>query len=320
MFSTLYPPANSIETCSFDGRRTNNIAKRMSVNRLTECSEVCEDEMREAQISFPALGINVNPAASFSLFGLTIYYYGLIIASGLLLASVYCNHRSRDFGIKADDWQDLLIYAIPICVIGARLYYVAFNLDAYRGRGLSVLNLREGGMAIYGSVIAAIITVLVFCRAKKIPTGAMLDLGSLGMLIGQSVGRWGNFVNREAYGGETTTFLRMGLTLPGSEVFYVHPTFLYESLWNAFGFLFLHLYSARRKRKYDSEVFWLYIAWYGLGRMFIEGLRSDSLYIPGTSIRVSQVLAAVSMVAAVAILLRQRFSKHGDANLHTDTL
>lgn len=276
--------------------------------------------MRDAVISFPALGITVNPSSGLNIFGLTIYYYGLLIAAGLLLAAFYCTRRSREFGIMENDFHDMLLFAIPLCVVGARLYYITFNFDIYRGNILSIFNLREGGMAIYGTVIAAIITVLVFCRVKKIPPGAMLDLGSIGMFIGQAVGRWGNFTNREAFGVETEIFCRMGLTLPGRETIYVHPTFLYESLWNALGALLLHLCSAKRRRRFDGELFWLYLAWYGLGRMAIEPLRTDSLYIPGTPIRVSQALANVSMIVSMIVLLRRRFSGNGAGELYADTL
>jgi phosphatidylglycerol:prolipoprotein diacylglycerol transferase len=165
-----------------------------------------------------------------------------------------------------------------------------------------VLYIWEGGIAIYGGVLGAIVGMIVFCRIKKISLGATLDLVLMGFLIGQAIGRWGNFFNREAFGAETESFLRMGLlnALTG-EITYHHPTFLYESAWNALGFVVLHFLS--KKREFDGQIALGYAFWYGLGRFFIEGLRTDSLYIPGTALRVSQLLAALSCLAAAAVLV-----------------
>ena len=260
--------------------------------------------LREAVISFPMLGnLELNPPSYFNLFGKPIYFYGVIIACGMIIAALYCAKKAPQFGLTEDNLYDILIWAIPLCIIGARLYYVAFRWDYYSQNFGEVIAIRNGGLAIYGGIITAIIVGLVWCRVKKIPFYAMVDLASFGLLIGQAIGRWGNFINREAFGGETDVFCRMGLTLPGEATLYVHPTFLYESLWNIIGFVVLRIWAKRGGRKYDGQVFWLYIFWYGLGRAWIEGLRTDSLYIGSTDIRVSQLLAAVSALAALVVLI-----------------
>ncbi len=253
--------------------------------------------MSSASISFPMLGDwSICPSNSFVLFGHTFYWYGVIIACGFLLAVAYCMHRCEEFGIKQDDLIDNLLFAVPLAIVGARIYYVVFY-GGYRTLW-DIVKIWEGGLAIYGGVIAAVITVFVVCRVKKISPLALLDLVAFGFLIGQAVGRWGNFMNREAFGYETDIFCRMGLTLNGSTI-YVHPTFLYESLWNLLGFIGLHTLSKKTERKFDGQYFLYYLAWYGLGRVWVEGLRSDSLYLGGTGIRVSQLLAAVTCLASV---------------------
>lgn len=256
--------------------------------------------MSSAAISFPLLGNwSICPANSFVLFGHTFYWYGVIIAVGFLLAVAYCYRRCPTFGIKADDLTDILLFAVPLAIVGARIYYVIFfgHYDNF----VDMLKVWEGGLAIYGAVIAAVITAFVVCRVKKISLFAALDVASFGFLIGQSIGRWGNFMNREAFGYETDIFCRMGLTLDGATT-YVHPTFLYESLWNALGFVALHIISKKTKRKFDGQYFLYYLGWYGLGRSWIEGLRTDSLYIGGSGIRVSQVLAIVTFLGAAVIV------------------
>jgi phosphatidylglycerol:prolipoprotein diacylglycerol transferase len=258
------------------------------------------------EISFPALGITLNPSTGFSVFGIEIRWYGVIIAFGLLLAVIYAMRRCKQFGFTQDDLIDGLLVTLPIAIIGARIYYCAFNWSVFADNPISVLYIHQGGIAIYGSIIGAVIGILIIAKWKKINIFSILDLTSLGFLIGQFVGRWGNFMNREAFGEETASFLRMGLLNPETGIVtYYHPTFLYESLWNFAGFLMLNAYYKRRK--FDGEVALLYTAWYGLGRAFIEGLRTDSLYIGATGIRVSQVLAAVSCVLAVALLVWLRF-------------
>ena len=231
--------------------------------------------MKDAEISFPMFGdLTLNPPATFHLFGIEIYYYGAIIAFGMVLAMIYCSRRAKSFGLTADNLFDLLIWLIPLSIVGARLYYVAFKWSYYSARPEEIVQIWNGGLAIYGGVIMGLI------------------------------GRWGNFMNREAYGAETDIFCRMGLTYPGaSETYYVHPTFLYESLWNLIGLVILHIWSKKGKRKYDGQAFLMYVCWYGIGRAWIEGLRQDSLYISGTDIRVSQLLALCSAIVAVGIMI-----------------
>ena len=256
--------------------------------------------MSSASISFPFLGDwSICPPNSFVLFGHTFYWYGVIIACGFLLAVAYGYHRCREFGITQDDLTDALLFAVPLAIVGARIYYVVFfgHYDNF----WDMCKIWEGGLAIYGGVIAAVITVFVVCRVKKISARALLDTVAFGFLIGQSIGRWGNFMNREAYGYETDVFCRMGLTLNGNTI-YVHPTFLYESLWNALGFIGLHIVSKKTVRKFDGQFFLYYIGWYGLGRVWIEGLRTDSLYIGSTGLRVSQLLAGCTCLAAVIMV------------------
>lgn len=262
-------------------------------------------------IAFPGLGLefNLNPIA-FSIFGWPIHWYGIIIAAGFLLAVAYCTRVSKRFGIQEDDLLDLLFYAVPLSIIGARLYYVIFYLDLYRREDGSLdfgamVRIWDGGLAIYGGVIAATLTLLVFCKVKKLPFLAFADVGVYGLLIGQAVGRWGNFVNVEAYGGETTLPWRMGIyeVVSGVSVYKeVHPTFLYESLWNVVGLILLILV-ARRGRKFDGQIFLGYVLWYGFGRGLIEGLRTDSLYFFSTGIRVSQMLGFASALAAAVVLV-----------------
>ena len=265
-----------------------------------------------SEISFPALGIALNPPRSIALGPLSIHFYGMIIAFGLILAVVYATRRSKQFGIKEDDVLDGVLYVTPFAVLCARAYYCIFSWEHYADDPIRLLYIWEGGLAIYGGVLGAAIGVTVLCRVKRIKLPAMLDLVSLGFLIGQSIGRWGNFLNREAFGAETDTFLRMGLlNRYTGDVTYYHPTFFYESLWNAIGFLLLHQLS--KKRQYDGQIALGYAAWYGLGRAFIEGLRTDSLY--WGPFRVSQLLAAVSCFAAVSVLLWLNLRPHDPSKL-----
>ena len=266
-------------------------------------------------ISFPSLGIEVNPGRTLSLGPLTVHYYGLIIAVGLLLAVLYACRRGKEFGLKEDDILDGVLWVTPFAIVCARAYYVAFSWEDYAGDPISILYIWEGGIAIYGGVLGAILGMWVMCRVKKVRFTTVLDLILLAFLIGQSIGRWGNFMNREAFGAATDSFLRMGLFNTKTNAWeYYHPTFLYESLWNAAGFLLLHFLS--KKRKYDGQIALGYAAWYGLGRAFIEGLRMDSLY--WGPFRVSQVLAAVTCVAAVAVLIWQNAKPHDSAKLYVN--
>ena len=268
-------------------------------------------------ISFPGLGIEgINPPRTlpFSVFGKEIYFYGLIIALGFLLAILYAKKRVKQFGTNFDLVTDAILFAVPMAIICARIYYVIFQWDNYKDNPISALYIWQGGIAIYGGVIGAILGLLLFAKVKKQKLTPYLDIMALGLLIGQLIGRWGNFFNREAYGAQILNdfFLRMGIEENGGLVRYWHPTFLYESVWNLVGFILLHFLS--KKRKYDGQTFLQYVAWYGLGRVWIEGLRTDSLYLGSTGIRVSQLLAGVSFVAAVGVMLYIRLFKNPDGS------
>ena len=269
-------------------------------------------------ITFPGLGISIDPAAGFTIGALRVNFYGILIALGLMLAVVYAWKRTKQFGINEDDLTDGILWVVPFAIICARLYYCVFRWeeDGYAENPLSILYIWEGGLAIYGGVIGAAMGTVVHCLIKKIKIPALLDLVALGFLIGQSIGRWGNFFNREAFGAKTDFFLRMGLELTAnrqasSEIHYYHPTFFYESVWNAIGFVLLHFLSKRRK--YDGQIALGYVAWYGLGRAFVEGLRTDSLY--WGPFRVSQMLAALSCFAAVVVLMVMLFREHNPEKL-----
>ena len=261
--------------------------------------------MENALISFPMFGEGYayNISNHITVFGLPIYLYGIVIALGFLLAAVYLLFRRKDFGLSQDNVLDIFICAIPSAIVGARLYYIIFNPSEYFGAGKwqNIFDIRGGGLAVYGGIILSVAVLLIYVRKKKLSAGALLDVSSLGLLIGQAVGRWGNFFNREAFGTTTNLPWKMGLT-SGSTTIYVHPTFLYESLWNIIGFVLLHFYS-KKKRKYNGQIFLMYLAWYGFGRYIIEGLRTDSLYLFNTDIRISQLVAALTMSAAIVLLL-----------------
>ena len=253
-------------------------------------------------ISFPFFGIEIDPIRVLEIGPLNLHIYGLLIGLGLMLAVLYGWRRSKQFGIKVDDITDGVLWIVPFAIICARAYYCIFEWkEQFASDPISVLYIWNGGLAIYGGIIGAVVGVAVFCWFKKIKLPALLDLVLLGFLIGQSIGRWGNFFNREAFGAETEIFIRMGLLDSRTGVTtYHHPTFLYESLWNAAGFVILHFLS--KKRQYDGQIALGYVLWYGLGRTFIEGLRTDSLY--WGDFRVSQVLAgATAIVAAVALFV-----------------
>ena len=266
-------------------------------------------------ISFPTFGIEVNPGRSIALGNFNIYYYGLVIALGLLLAVMYACKRSKEFGLKEDDILDGVLWVTPLAIVCARIYYVAFSWEAYAQDPISILYIWEGGIAIYGGVLGAILGMAVLCKVKKLPLTVVLDLILMAFLIGQSIGRWGNFFNREAFGAATDAFSRMGLfnQFTGTWEYY-HPTFLYESLWNAVGFVLLHFLS--KKRRYDGQMALGYAAWYGLGRSIIEGLRMDSLW--WGPFRVSQLLAAITCIAAVSILIYLNFKPHAPADLYVN--
>ena len=276
-----------------------------------------ETIQRDSSIIFPMLGdLVLDPPSYFTVFGRNIYFYGVFIGCGFLLGIIYCSKKSASFGIKEDDLFDLMICLVPLSIVGARLYFVLFRLDDYIGTPfINWIAVWEGGLAIYGGVIAGMLTIIVFCRRKKISIPAMLDLIMFGLLIGQILGRWGNFMNREAFGAETDVFCRMGLVSPSGETIYVHPTFLYESLWNLVCFIFLCVWVKQGRRRYDGQCILIYFFWYGIGRTWIEGLRTDSLYIGGTDIRVSQALSAVLAFIALVLLIVNARREHKPEDL-----
>lgn len=278
-------------------------------------------------VNFPGLGLSFElNRVAFTLFGHRIYWYGIIIAIGFLLAVIYCSYTACWFGIDKELILDLLIFAVPLSIIGARAYYVIFYQELYRNADGSwnwgeAIAVWDGGLAIYGAIIAAVLTVIVFCKIRSVNTLAFLDMGCFGLLIGQIVGRWGNFMNVEAYGGVTDVAWRMSAEriantlwnkglLESEEVYQailngdlgVHPTFLYESLWNFIGFALL-LLMVRKCRKVDGQIFLSYVIWYGVGRTFIEGLRTDSLYFFNTGLRSSQLVGIISSAVALLWLL-----------------
>ncbi len=248
---------------------------------------------------------------------LTIRWYGVIIAFGLTLAVLFGGRKAYVWKMDINKMLDVLIYGAVGGILGARLYYVFSKWDYYSVHLDEIFQIWNGGLAIYGGVLGAVVGLAVFCKIKKIKLPMLLDLVSLGFLIGQSMGRWGNFFNREAFGAETTSFLRMGLmNAYTGEVTYYHPTFFYESVWNAVGFVLLHKLS--KKRQYDGQIALGYAAWYGLGRAFIEGLRTDSLYLG--PFRVSQLLAAISCIAALSVLIWQMRKPHDPAGLYVNKI
>lgn len=255
----------------------------------------------DMEINFPNLGIYLDHVGkNISIFGFSIAYYGIVIVTGMMIAIWIAQREAKRTGQNPEQYLDLAMIGIAAGILGARIYYVIFAWDYYKDDLLSIFNIRQGGLAIYGGIIGGAITLLVVAKRKKIPAPVLLDVAGMGVIIGQLMGRWGNFMNREAHGAVTDTFLKMGLRDASGVVTYYHPTFLYESVWNLIGFIGLHFFS--KKRKFDGEVFLAYVAWYGLGRVWIEGLRTDSLYLFSTGIRVSQLVAAVSFLAAAGIL------------------
>ena len=272
-------------------------------------------------IAFPALGLELkisDTIVQFELFGIqfSLKWYGLLIALGFLLAVIYAMRRVKDFDINPDAMIDVVLVCALFAFVGARLYYVLFSEDrsSYFSNPLSILKVWEGGLAIYGGVIFVFATAIWMCRLRKVNTLAMFDIGSLGFLIGQAVGRWGNFFNQEAFGtntslpwGMTGSIIQQGYSLKYDTDLPVHPTFLYESLWCALGFLLLHLFS-KKAYKFKGQIFALYIIWYGAGRFVIEGLRTDSLML-GAALRVSQVVAGMSVLGGIAFYFYLR-AKH----------
>ena len=280
-------------------------------------------------IAFPNMGIYLrNVPKSFSVFGFEIALYGVIIGIGVVAGIMMAARWAKVTGQDPEVYWDFAIYAVIFSIIGARIYYVIFEWDNYKNNLLSILNLREGGLAIYGGVIAAFTTLFIYAKLKKQNAFRMADTGVLGLILGQAIGRWGNFTNREVFGEYTNNIFAMRLPIDvvrsidisdslaehiveGTNYIQVHPTFLYESLWNL-GLLIIMLLYYKHK-KFEGEIALLYLGGYGLGRAWIEGIRTDQLFIPGTHIPVSQVLAIVLFVGSLLcdLIIRMNRKKKG---------
>ena len=251
-------------------------------------------------LAFPQLGIEMTLKRGFEIFGFRIYWYGVIIALGFVLAIAYILWRGAKFKVKQDDVIDCALVAMPLAIIGCRIMYVACNWDEFKGDLLSVFEIWNGGIAIYGGLILAIIGVFVLCRYKKVNFLNFADIAILGVMIGQIVGRWGNFINGEAYGVDVENFF-LGMSINGGVD--VHPIFLYEIVWNLIGFVIFHFWS--RKRRFYGQIFLGYVAWYGIGRGFIEGIRAENVLTVnmfGADIRISQAIAFISALVAIGFL------------------
>lgn len=261
------------------------------------------------EIQFPRLDwtFHIDPTA-FTIFGIDIQWYGIIITFGLVLAMLYVMPKMKRFGLDAEKALDAIIGGVLGGIVGARAYYVAFNWESYKGDLMAIINTRNGGLAIYGGIIGSVAVGLIICKVQKIKFLPMLDITALGFLIGQGIGRWGNFVNQEAFGTNTDSLFGMTggdiqatiLADRSSGMNYlqpVHPCFLYESAWCLLGFLLISLYS--RRRKYDGQILLMYMTWYGAERFIVEGLRTDSLMIGDN--KVSQILSAVICILSLAI-------------------
>jgi phosphatidylglycerol:prolipoprotein diacylglycerol transferase len=263
----------------------------------------------------------------FEMFGQTLYWYGSIVSFGFFLAMLYAYLRRKRFGIRDESVTDMALFAVPFAIIGARAYYMLFSGENWTL--WDAVEIWNGGLAVYGGVIGGFVGTLLFgahMRRKQRKKGGAVkfklspyfDLGALGLLIGQTLGRWGNFVNREAYGRETTLPWAMGLDFADG-VIWVHPTFLYEVIWNLAGLIWMHI--RVNKRKFDGEIFAIYLGWYGLGRFFIEALRTDSLYLFNTGVRVSQLVAAICVAVSVVLIIYNRLIKrHTPADLYINQL
>lgn len=272
--------------------------------------------MDTMDIAFPHLGIYLeNIPKNFTVFGFTVAFYGVIIGLGIMAGILMAAHMAKVTGQDPDTYWDLAIWAIIFSVIGARLFYVAFRWDSFKDDLLSIFNTRGGGMAIYGGIIAAFLTLYVYSRMKKKNFFQLGDTGVYGLILGQIIGRWGNFMNREVFGEYTDSLLAMRLPVAAvrsgdiseniashitEDINYiqVHPTFLYESLWNVMILVFMLVY--RKYQKFHGEICLIYLGGYGLGRFFIEGIRTDQLWLPGTHIAVAQILAGLCFLGAVA--------------------
>lgn len=281
--------------------------------------------MDVGDIAFPHLNIYLNNVPkTFSVFGFPIAYYGLIIGIAVLLGVLLAVHQAKVTGQDPDLYWDFALYAIVFSIIGARIYYVVFSWDNYKDDLLSIFNTRGGGLAIYGAVIGAFLTAFIYCRIKKVSFLRLCDTGVVGLILGQVIGRWGNFMNREAFGEYTDNLFAMRLPIEavrqheitetmwahvteGVNYIQVHPTFLYESMWNLVLLCLLLLYW--KHKKFEGEIAILYFGGYGLGRCMIEGLRTDQLLLPHTSLAVSQILAGILVVFAIVVEVSVRMKK-----------
>lgn len=277
-----------------------------------------------ADIVFPNIGITINSLPKgFEIFGFNIAFYGCAIAFGILCGLLLTQWQAKRTNQDPDMYMEFALFAVIFSIVGARIYYVIFEWDSYKDNLLQIFNLRAGGIAIYGCIIGGVITCIVYAKIKKLNMFLMVDTAAAGLVIGQIIGRWGNFFNREAFGDYTNNIFAMQIKLSqanssmvnqnqlshmitqnGAQYIQVHPTFLYESLWNV-AVLALILWYTKRK-KYDGELFLLYIICYAAGRVWIEGLRTDQLQFWGTNIAVSQVLSGVIIVAGVAFMIMKR--------------
>lgn len=275
-------------------------------------------------IEFPNIGIHLSSVGDhISIFGFDVAYYGIIIGLGILAGLLIAVAEAKRSGQNPEVYYDLVIYAVIFSIIGARLYYVIFSWDMYKDDLKSILNIRQGGLAIYGGVIAAIITVFVFAKVRKLSPYLIFDTAGLGLVAGQMIGRWGNFFNREAFGEYTDSLLAMRLpedavrqsditelmrqnmeTINGVNYIQVHPTYLYESLWCLMVLIIMLLY--RKHKKFDGEVFLVYLLGYGLGRVWIEGLRTDQLLLPKIGLPVSQLLAGAIVIVSLILIVYNR--------------
>lgn len=281
--------------------------------------------MDAGDIAFPHLNIYLNNVPkTFSVFGFEVAYYGLIIGIAVLLGVLLAVNQAKVTGQDPDLYWDFALYAIVFSIIGARVYYVVFSWDNYKDDLLSIFNTRGGGLAIYGAVIGAFLTAFIYCRVKKVSFLRLCDTGVVGLILGQVIGRWGNFMNREAFGEYTDNLFAMRLPIDavrqheitetmwahvteGVNYIQVHPTFLYESMWNLVLLCLLLLYW--KHKKFEGEIAILYFGGYGLGRCMIEGLRTDQLLLPHTNLAVSQILAGILVVFAIVVEVSVRTKK-----------
>lgn len=279
--------------------------------------------MDTPEIWFPNLGIKIQHLSrvAITIFNIDIYWYAIIIVTGILCGLLLAQHEAKRTNQNPDIYWDFTIIAIFVSVICARLYYVIFSWDSYKNNLIKIFAIREGGLAIYGGIIGGAITAIIFCKLRNIKLGVLADVAAPSLLLGQIIGRWGNFVNREAFGGYTDSLFALRYKLEqvsnvppsvfdkkilynGVEYIQIQPTFLYESLWNLIIFILLMLY--KRNKKFDGEIFILYLLGYSLGRVWIEGLRTDQLMLGSTSIAVSQLLSAILIVITIILLIYKR--------------